>query len=428
VRPWLWLLTRRTDCRVFQGKTVPQIFELVCRHAGYADYKMELSRTYEAREHCVQYRETDFQFLSRLLEQEGSFYFFEHSRERHVLVLCDDVARLTTAPGYDSVPYFPPEETDAVRERDHLSSWRFQKSIQPGLTTASHVSGRGSGDAVGIAAGKLFALANHPRPDLNIQYLVTSTSLEASSDAHRAGAGSEGTQLAIRVEAMDAREAYRPARVTPKPVVQGTQIAKVVGPESVVGPEGEDIHTDDSRVKVQFHWNADGTPDEKSSCWVRVGQAWTGQNGTRAELPPVGQEVIVSFLEGDPDRPLIIGSVYSGGAKRSEDGDDKTTFAQNHKVDIRENQQLDVRGNQTLRVGRNQTIDVDENHTSKIGKNMRIDAGDTVTITNGTASLTLDKDGNIVIKGRNITVDGGGPINVNSSKNIILKGDKILQN
>ncbi|MDE2051228.1 MAG: type VI secretion system tip protein VgrG, partial [Gammaproteobacteria bacterium] len=366
-RPWFWFLTRTADCRIFQNKSVPEIFRDVCQQAGFADIDLRLG-SYQPLEYCVQYRETDFNFLSRLLEREGIFYFFEHSENKHIMVLADDVGGCKAVEGYDSVPFYPATAQDSLRERDHLQSWSFQKSFQPGSFSSrdynfeqpspipagtSSISrpyetskyeiydfpaeadalnsagveqvaklrvqelqvpqmvARGSGDAAGLAAGHVFKLTGHPRGSLDIQYLITSTSVSLSSDAYHAGAGgAEGTQFSIAVEGVDARAPYRAPRVTPKPMIHGTQTAVVVG------PKGDEIHTDQyGRIRVQFHWDRYGTLDEKSSCFVRVGQLWAGKNWGGIYIPRIGQEVIVSFIEGDPDRPIVIGSVYNGANK-----------------------------------------------------------------------------------------------------------------
>ncbi|HEX8755740.1 MAG TPA: type VI secretion system tip protein TssI/VgrG, partial [Steroidobacteraceae bacterium] len=366
VRPWFWFLTRTADCRIFQGKSVPEIFQDVCGQAGFRDVDLRLG-SYQPLEYCVQYRETDFSFLSRLLEREGIFYFFEHSENKHTMVLGDDVGGCKPVAGYDSVPFYPATAQQALRERDHLESWSFQKSFQPGsfssrdynfeqptpipagtssisrsyettkyeiydfpaeadLLTSSDVDrvaklrvqelqvpqmvARGKGDAAGLAAGHVFKLTGHPRNGLDIQYLITSTSVELSADAYHAGAGGGETQFTITVEGVDARESYRPPRITPKPMIHGTQTAVVVG------PKGDEIYTDQyGRVKVQFHWDRYGKLDDKSSCFVRVGQLWAGKSWGGIYIPRIGQEVIVSFMEGDPDRPIVIGSVYNGANK-----------------------------------------------------------------------------------------------------------------
>src|SRR5215472_764664 len=366
VRPWFWLLTRTADCRIFQGKTVPEIFKAVCQHAGFHDFEQRLASSYDPWEYCVQYRETDFNFLSRLLEQEGIFYYFEHADSKHVMVLSDDVAKCSTVDGYDQVPFYPASASDAQRERDHLQSWSFQKSFHPGTFAtrdydfehpspvpagtssisrphnpskfeiydypaeatklnsgglervakvrvqelqAMQMVARGHGDAAGLAAGKLFKLTGYPRSDLNMQYLITATSIDISAGNYQT-ASSASSQFSISIEGVDAREPYRPPRVTPKPVVHGTQTAVVVG------PKGEEIYTDEyGRVKVLFHWDRYGKGDESSSIFIRVGQLWAGKQWGGIHIPRIGQEVIVSFLEGDPDDPLIIGSVYNGANK-----------------------------------------------------------------------------------------------------------------
>jgi type VI secretion system secreted protein VgrG len=593
IRAWYWFLTRTADCHIFQGQTVPEIVKAVCKQVGFSDIETRLG-TYQPWEYCVQYRETDFNFLSRLLEQEGIFYFFEHSADKHVLVLADDIGRCKPADGYESVPFYPATAGDALRERDHLQSWSVQKSFQPGnfatreynfeqpspilagtasvsrkhdpskfevfdfpadanqLTSAgvervaklriqelqvSQMVARGGGDAAGLAVGKTFKLTGHPRPALNIEYLVTSTSIDLSSDSYHAGEGSGTTRFSLSVEAVDAREPYRPPRITPKPVVQGTQTAVVVG------PKGEEIHTDEfGRIKVQFHWDRYGKLDEKSSCFVRVGQMWAGKSWGGIHIPRIGQEVIVSFLEGDPDRPLVIGSVYNGANKppfplpenktqsgirsrSSQDGtadncnefhfedkkgselvflhaekdqtfevendeshsvghdrnkdvknDEKTTIGKNRtesvgenesisigknrtesvtgaeSIDIGKDRSLSVGGSSTVSVGKDETVSVTDNRTDEVGKNeevtigknrthsvgekdslsvgkqLLIDVGEEITIKAGAASITLKKDGTITIKGKDITLDGDGKINVKAGGDVILKGSKVTQN
>jgi type VI secretion system secreted protein VgrG len=601
VRPWFWFLTRTADCRVFQSKSVPDIFQEVCRAAGFADFRLALTGAYEPWDYCVQYRETDFAFLSRLLEREGIFYFFEHSSDKHTLVLSDDAGQLKTVSGYDSVPFFPPAAPGTQRERDHLSSWEFQKAFQPGTFATrdfdfktpspvlagtssiarqhdaakfeiydypepaalqsssaleriskirvqemqtSQLVARGSGDAAGLTTGKLFKLTDHPRADLNIQYLVSSTSITAMNDDFQTGA-SNATQFNIWIEAVDAREAFRPGRMTPKPVVQGTQTA------IVVGPKGEEIYTDEwSRVKVQFHWDRYGKLDENSSCWVRVAQAWAGKAWGGIQIPRIGQEVVVTFLEGDPDRPLIIGSVYNGSNKppytlpdnktqsgfksrssmtgaadnfneiRFEDkkgaeqvyiqaeknqdilvkndethsvgndrkkdvkhdettniGNDRTeTVGNNEKITVTNNRTIDVNGqeeaavkmnrthkvgqdekidvgqmqtitigrdqdveigqaqsvdvgrDQTFTIGKNQTFEVGSSHSTNAAKSVTITAGDSITLRTGAASITMRSNGSITISGGNITIDGSGKVDFGATKNVIIKGAKILQN
>jgi type VI secretion system secreted protein VgrG len=594
VRPWFWLLTRAADCRIFPGKTVPVIFKEVCKQAGFSDVEERLARTYDPWDYCVQYRETDFNFLSRLLEQEGIFYYFEHAQDKHVLVLTDDVSKCSSFFGYEAVPYYPPSVTIAQRTRDHLQSWTFQKSFQPGTFAtrdydfqhptpipagtssisrahnatkfevfdfpaeatkldssgvervakvrveelqAAQMLARGQGDAAGLAAGKLFRLTGYPRIDLNIQYLVTSTSIELSSNDYGSGGQSKGVQFAIAMEAVDAREIYRPARITPKPVIHGTQTAVVVG------PKGEEIHTDEfGRVKVQFHWDRYGKLDGEKACFIRVAQVWAGKNWGGIHIPRIGQEVIVSFLEGNPDDPLIIGSVYNGSNKppydlpanktqsgvksrssqngttenfnefRFEDlkgselvflhaekdqtievehdeshsvghdrkkdvknnettsiGKDRTeSVGQNESITITKNRTESVGGNETIditkdysqsiggsrtltvekdesvtisgarteQVAKNEDVTIEKDRTHSVGgkdslsvgKQLLIDVGDEIVLRTGSASITLSKDGGIVIKGSDISIQGSGGINVKASSDVVIKGSKVTSN
>ncbi|MDB6009613.1 MAG: tssI [Gammaproteobacteria bacterium] len=366
VRPWYWLLTRTADCRIYQALTVPQIFEEVVKQYGFTDYELRLAGSYQPREYCVQYRESDFNFLSRLLEHEGIYFFFEHTATKHTLVLADDPGKHQTLQGYETVPYYAPGGKDPLRKRDHLESWAYTRTVLPGSFAtsdfdfekprkslagsatiarehqqstyevfdypgelsqldsqqsdqtanvriqelqASYMIASGQGNAAGLATGLRFTLDKYPRKDLNIAYVITRATYTLNADAYEPGAAHEEPTFEVAIEAIDARTHFRPARRTRKPMIHGAQTAMVVG------RAGEEIYTDKyGRVKVQFHWDRYGKQDEQSSCWVRVAQLWAGKNWGMIHIPRVGQEVIVSFLEGDPDRPIITGRVYNGDA------------------------------------------------------------------------------------------------------------------
>jgi len=358
LRPWLWFLTRTADCRIFQNKTVPEILAEIFREHGFSDFKNTLSRTYRTWEYCVQYRETDFDFVSRLMEQEGIYYFFAHEAGKHTLVLADSYGAHDSFDGYARIPYYPPS-VDTMRD-EHIYEWLVDKSVQPGKVVlraydfrkpkanlevnlavsrdhaqadheiydfpgehlernegdayvrarmeeldAQHERVRGTATARGIRAGALFSLTEFPRKDQNREYLVVSSRQSILLDAYESSEG-EGLQYSCSFEAMDSRTPYRAPRVTPKPSVKGPQTAVVVG------KAGEEIWTDEyGRVKVQFHWDRYGKADENSSCWVRVAQVWAGGNWGAMFIPRIGQEVIVDFIEGDPDRPIVTGRVYN---------------------------------------------------------------------------------------------------------------------
>ncbi len=505
-RPWFWFLTRAADCRIFQGKSVPDIFREVCQQAGFGDLDMRVG-SYRPLEYCVQYRETDFNFLSRLLEHEGIFYFFEHAENKHVMVLVDDVGKCKPIPRYESVPFYPATTGEALRERDHLQSWSFQKTFQPGSYAtrdynferptpipagtasvsraheaskyemydypaeaseldskgadriaklrveelqASQMVAHGKGDAAGLAAGHLFELTGHPRESLDIRYLITSTSIDLSSDAYHAGAGSAGVQFTIAVEGVDSREPYRPPRSTPKPMIHGTQTAVVVG------PKGDEIHTDSfGRIKVQFHWDRYGKLDEKSSCFVRVGQLWAGKNWGGIYIPRIGQEVVVSFLEGDPDRPIVIGSVYNGANKPPytlPDNKTRSGIKSRSSLDgtgenfnelrfedkkgselvflhAEKDQTIEVENDESHTVGHDRTKSVKNNETTSIGKDRTESVGGNEAITiskdrtesvSGSESISIGKD-------YSQSIGGGRTLSVGKDESISVTGGRTDQ-
>jgi type VI secretion system secreted protein VgrG len=643
LRPWLWFLTRTADCRIFQDLTVPQIVEKVFGdHAAIANFEFKLFRSYRQRGYCVQYRETDFNFVARLLEEEGIYWFFEHSEGAHKLMLVDDMSALSHADGAEKLPYYD-NSGQAPPDVDYISGWSSSREVRPGkvaLTSydferpsaalaVDHSLSRShalddaeqfdfSGDytqkadgqhladcqleeqqarferqsgqtnARALAVGHLFDLTRHPRPDQNAEHLCLQTRFSASIAAHEAGAAKDEFQCDFA--AMPAAQAFRPERITRKPFVLGPQTAVVVG------PSGEEIFTDKyGRVKVQFHWDRYGRRDASSSCWVRVSSPWAGKSFGFVQIPRMGQEVVVDFLEGDPNQPIITGRVYNaeqmppwelpanatqsgvltrsskGGAygnanalrfedkkgaeqlwlhaeknqdievendethwvghdrtktidhdetshikhdrtetvdnnetitvhaNRSETVDRNESIAigvnrtenvgANESIAIGANRSISVGGSETatvalqrthavgvnetiaigaaqevaigaaqaitvgaaqtisvgakqsttvgsdqsLSVGKNQTqtigqarsVQVGKDDTLKVGQNLVIEAGDSITIKTGSASITMKKDGTVVIKGKDISLEGSGKINVKASSDVVIKGSKV---
>jgi type VI secretion system secreted protein VgrG len=359
IHPWLWLLTQTTDCRIFQNKSIPDIVKQVFGDRGFADFEDSLTEDYPLLDYVVQYRETDFNFVTRLLEEAGIYYFFKHSADTHTLVLADAYSAHEAVSGYEKLPYYPP---DAHREalEDSVDRWGLRQRITPGSSAlrdfdferplvdlTAVVSSPGSyarsdfplydypGDyrqradgeklarirleqrkegferaegrtnARGMTTGALFSLTEHPRADQNREYLVTDT--HASVSGHELQTdGTNDRVFSCDFLTIPSSVPFRPALASKKPVVEGPQTA------TVVGPAGEEIWTDQyGRVKLQFHWDREGKSDENSSCWVRVSQAWAGTGWGGIHIPRIGQEVIVEFLEGDPDRPIVTGRVYN---------------------------------------------------------------------------------------------------------------------
>ena len=360
VRPWLWFLTRTTDCRIFQEMTVPDIIKKVFGDEKTADFKFELTGTYRKWTYCVQYRETDFNFVSRLMEEEGISYYIKHTDGHNTVVLTDSTGKHTATPGYETIPFVSPEQV-VKPELEHISSWDFSREIQPGVYVhddydlerpsvdlktrkvlsrtytpsdyevydyPGHYLQKKEGEqyadvridelgsqfetaqavtnAKGICVGSLFTLEKFPREDQNREHLILAASYDLEFSDYEAMPEGAGTSYRCSFVAMSSEQQFRPKRTTPKPFVQGPQTAMVVG------PAGDEIYTDKfGRVKVQFHWDRYGKKDENSSCWIRVSHPWAGKGWGSVATPRIGQEVIVDFLEGDPDQPIITGRVYN---------------------------------------------------------------------------------------------------------------------
>jgi type VI secretion system secreted protein VgrG len=359
--PWFWTLKLNKDCRIFQNKNVPDIVREIFKENRLAEFEMRLTESYAQREYCVQYRESDFDFVSRLLEEEGIFYFFEHSKQKHKMILADDPTRFKLLPHQSKVDFamvFDTEENEVsisdwqVNRRmcsekvelrdfnfrnpfldltsnlkskksrgkeleiydypgeyesrdlgDKISRIRFEESKTEELTVSATTNGRG------FSSGGRFELKRHPRKSFNREYAVLRAEHRANQGGNYRSGGAAPFQYQCSFTCVPHPTSFRPARQTPVPKVQGTQTAIVVGPKS------EEIFVDKhSRVKVQFHWDRLGKRDENSSCWIRVSQPWAGTGFGGVTIPRIGQEVIVDFLEGDPDRPIITGRVYNGAS------------------------------------------------------------------------------------------------------------------
>lgn len=359
MRPAPWLLTRAANLRIFQQQSVADIVQAVL--ADYSiDVDLQLSASYAVRTYCVQYRESDFDFISRLLEEEGIFYFFRHSEDQHQWVLADAPSVHETAPGFADIEFL--EGEGYVAEQPVIRQWQMQHEIQTGLMTlrdynfetpsadltgVSESSGRshaqadhevydypglypaaadgtgraqirldearsrfgrytGRSNVLGLTTGCRFTLGNHPREDQNIDYLVLATRIEVRQAGFESGIDAQAFhEVGFTLQRFS--DPLRPQRVTRKPTVAGPQTAVVVGD----GDPGDIIPDQYGRVNVQFHWDRLGKKNGQSSCWVRVASPSAGNGWGMISLPRLGQEVVVDFLEGDPDQPLITGRVHN---------------------------------------------------------------------------------------------------------------------
>jgi type VI secretion system secreted protein VgrG len=432
----------------------------VFRDQGFSDFKEKLSGSYSPREYCVQYRETDFNFVSRLMDEEGIYYYFSHESGKHDLVLSDAVSSHDKFPGYESIPYH--QETGATdrSRKDHIHAWSFKQQVQSGFyaltdydfkkpkagllvkssVTRSHPHAKyelfdypgrykemsdgenfvhirgeeqqacyerceGNSNARGLGVGNLFTLTEHPSHHQNREYLVIAADYHLQLDEYSSGghAGGDEHFFSCSFTTQDRAVPFRPLRNTPKPLVHGAQTA------IVVGPSGEEIYVDKyGRVKVQFHWDRYGSNDENSSCWIRVSHPWAGKNWGMIAHPRIGHEVVVEFLEGDPDQPLIVGSVYnndmmppydlpanmtqSGIKSRSSKGGGTANFNEFRFEDKKgseqvflhaeKNQDIEVENDETHWVGhdRTKTIDHDETTHVKHDRTETVDNNETITI------------------------------------------------
>jgi type VI secretion system secreted protein VgrG len=501
LRPWLWLLSQASDCRIFQRMSVPDVVSAVFRDHGCSDFKLTLTGDYPEREYIVQYRETTLGFVQRLLEQEGIYYYFTHEESRHNLEIVDAMTAHNTQADYEQVPFF---ELGGFNELDYLEHWTAQRHVRTGayaftdfdfkkpranlsLDIAkpgnySHADKEcyeypggyetrqdgerylrvrsdalqegelgfsGRGNVRGLGPGVLFELTRFPRKKLNCKYLVTSATYTIDAGDYESYVREASDPFQCTLHAVDSTLAYVARRTTTKPLVGGPQTA------IVVGAEGEEIWTDEyGRVKVQFHWDRVGERNESSSCWVRVAQLWAGPGWGGIHIPRIGQEVIVEFLEGDPDRPIITGRVYnnanmppydlpnnqtqSGIKSRSTPKGGIDNFNELRFEDSKGEEQLYmqaernmdtlVKNDQSLTVGNNRTKSVTVDETTDIGRHRDETVGGNERIqVSGTRTETVDKAETITLEDkRSTTIALGDTLKIGKAYMVSVGADATL--
>lgn len=498
VVPVLWFLSRTSDCRIFQEKTIPDIIMEVLQLHGVTSVEKKLLGTYKPREYVVQYRESALDFIQRLMEQEGIFYWHEHSDSGHTLVLADSNVSAPTIP-LGEVSYLGEDPRSSVMSLDEeivvrsgkwtLRDFNFEtpslslEATQPttidvaemkkrerydypgiypavgaGTDVAKHrieneetfhLVRRGDSGVAEFVAGARVKISGTPDPEVLLtevrhraqDYSHWTDQDWAYTERHRGIGRRRRDDLGSQREPFYGNEfvcipqkvKYRPERVTPRPFVQGPQTA------IVTGPGGEEIYTDKyGRVKVQFHWDRVGTKNENSSCWIRVSQGWAGQNWGQFHIPRIGQEVIVDFLEGDPDRPIVTGRVYnaenmypytlpgektkSGIKTRSSKGGGAENFNEIRFEDLKGSEEIyvhaekdlntkvqndetrivgvDGTGNRTTTIKGNETTTIKGNKTTTVEKNFKEDITGTETRTvTGAVSETFNNSETRIITG-----------------------------
>ena len=583
--PWLWFFSKTNSHRIFQDKTTKDIVTQIFEDLGFNDFEFKLSGAKAKREYCVQHDESDLNFISRLLEEDGIAYYFEQKEGSHVLHLVD-AANAYQECAETGFTYSKDKGlNEKITQWEHLYEFRkgkwsvsdydFKMPTKSQLQTTDSTSKfanvkeyehyeyittydfpgikdlttkrieaeevpmnviEGTSSCSSFYAGGKFKISKHVFPKEQGSYIITSLKHRAFDNTYLAGSQNNADYINEFTCIPDSVH-FRPPLVHRKPRVYGPQSA------TVVGASGDEILVDEhGRIKVQFHWDREGKADDMSSCWIRVMQPWAGAGWGASFIPRIGMEVVINFFNGDPDRPIVTGCVYNGDNKppyalpenktqsgiktrstkdgsssnfnelRFEDkkgseeiyihaekdltitvendethqvehdemldvtndrtksvgnnesssigknrdksvgenqsesiGKNKTIdVGANHTENIGENKTLDVGGdhsetiggNMTLTVGGNQeesigkdrTIDVGANATNNIGKKLGIVAGDQIVLKTGSASITMKKNGDIIIKGKNLTLQGSGKINIKASSTVAIKGSKVTNN
>ncbi len=505
--PTVWTLTQIHQSRIFQHKSVPDILKEVFKgfEVGY-----EIQGTFKPRNYCVQYRESDFDFASRLMEEEGIYYYFEHTGGKHKMIIANTPQSHRTCPSKSEIPFF----VRVTDEEDFITSirrWNTDYRLQTGkvtlwdhhfqLTTnkldaqqpsryniggnqklevydyqggyarkyddidrsggersdvpnvfpdkqktaeimmqamdTQHKTASGVSDCSSMIAGYRFSLIQHPNSGENGQYIITSITHEAEQNpAYVTDEESEQpytNSFSVLSHGAGAPP-YRPTRKTHKPIVRGSQTAMVVG------PAGEEIFTDKyGRVKVQFHWDRQGKNDADSSCWIRVGTLWAGKQWGVIHIPRIGQEVIIDFIEGDPDQPIIVGSVYnpetmppytlpdnktqSGTKSRSSKGGGPANFNEFRFEDKKGQEEVYLHAEKdwTIMVenDKNQIVGRDETHLVKRDRTKTVNRDEKSTIIHNrteTVGSGSDKE--------SITIKGFREEAVEKDETITIKGDR----
>ena len=526
VVPQLWLLTRKAQSRIFQHLSVPDILRKVF---GELDVRFELQGTFHPREFCVQYRETDLNFASRLMEEEGIFYFFKHGPNEHTMVVANTPSSHPDVPDAANVIYETVE--DGRRDEDRITSWAktqelrsgkytlwdhhfelphkhleanefISDSVQAGAVTHKlsvadnsklelydfpgkyaqrfdGVSGggeeqpqelnkifednqrtveirmqeeamasmliEGGSNCRQFTSGHMFTLERHFNADG--AYVLTSVQHICSLDNYRSSGAAFSYDNAFTC--IPHGLPFRPPRVTAKPIVAGTQTAVVVG------PQGQEIFTDKyGRVKVQFHWDRQGKNDADSSCWVRVATHWAGKQWGIIYIPRIGQEVVVDFIEGDPDEPVIVGSVYnadmlppyqlpgnktqSGIKSRSTPGGSPADFneirfedkkgSEQLYIHAERNEDIVVENNKTERVGSNETITIGNNRTETVGRDQKITiaSDDTLSVGKDQTITIVVKQNETIGVGRTTTIGATDSLTVGANRSVTVGASHML--
>lgn len=468
LRPWLWLLSRQTNSLIFHEMTAPQIIaQVFAKHGGLADFVDKCQRNHPVLEYCAQYRESDMDFVCRLMEQHGISYHFEHTKGAHKLVMGDGVSAYGKVEG-SSRPFVAVTSLH-WRDKEHLVTWQPARKFTTGKVTlrdydfkkppanmeveatgdAAYTHGQledydypgryvetgdgqcyakvrldmhraedqryfAEGDSVTLAPGYLVELTDHPDGAQNAQYLVLRCRHSFAGQDYRSGGRGGGPAYRGEYEFMSADKPFAPAMVTRKPVVQGPQTAKVVG--------SGDVDCDEyGRILVKFHWDRENDQSRR----VRVAQVWASRRWGAIFTPRVDMEVVVDFLEGDPDQPLVTGCVYNdsnmppydlpderyvSGWKSNSDGGyneivmDDTSGNELVRVHAQYNLDTTVENDEQREVRNDRRVTIHADDELQVGRTLVIEAQDSITLKVGGSTITMDGL-NIKIESSNVDIN-----------------------
>ena len=498
VVPSLWFLNLETDCRHFIKKTAVDIVKEVLKEHGVTNFEFKVQATLPVREFTVQYRETSFNFISRLLEEEGIFYWFEHTEQRHQLVFVDTNSATQNSPHLHKFPYGKGtvagaaggvidnlEQSVSIHTgKMTFQDFNFEKSSvsllastsgkrmaevydYPGFYTTKSDGERYARlrleeqeanlriiqlDTISttLLPGYRFEVQDHFDAQVNTSYIALSSSIECRQSVMDDGPGGENSTARLSLSAIPMKVPYRPARIHPKPMIHGVQTA------IVCGPAGNEIHCDKyGRVKVQFHWDRKSNRDDNSSHWIRISNTMAGANWGQISIPRIGQEVIVSFLEGDPDRPIITGRVYNDQQmppyglpdNKTQSGFKSRSSPGGGSADFNEFRFEDKKGQEQVYLHAKKDFDelIEEQHTVTVQKKdqiIKIEKGNRKIEVSGTNSCKANKiyekaaleikmkccESKITMDPTTITIEASGSKIVIGPAGITMDAVMILQN
>ena len=482
VRPWLWLLTKSSNSRIFQDQTVIQVIQTVFDQAGFNDYDFSgAKKSYPKRDYCVQYGESDFNFVSRLMEEVGLFYYFTHDSSKHTLVIADQAGAYGSEK-QEPVPFYDDKSRiQGIKAWQHTytmqtgkyttNSHNFQKPTTSLLATTTSILGiseankreqyyyapffnerSDSGDASCLAmvqlesqydivsgksncmtfrAGDCISLHSLSfSQESNKKYALIGVNFKAFDNSYFSNAQPAGAAYENSFSCISAKTTFLVTRTTPKPTVLGLQEAVVTGPAQ------ESLYTDEyGRIKVRFFWDRNPKDPENSSCWMRVVQRWEG-------ILRIGTPVLVAFINQDIDQPVVIGPVVddnlkplfelpanktmSGLKRRITKSSEEKTYNYMSFEDKADNQQLCIYASKDMLV----TVENDSQMVVNSGNStININKGDLlITVSKGKYQLTVNGDITISTKGNakldsvgSFTIDAQGAININSKQDVNIQ-------